>query len=300
MSDQSRSSFLFIRLLCLVLSLVNIATANGQETGDCNFDTIKTTRGPLSGDTCGWRHFFTETGLLEWKTWNRQTITTGTGPTADHTTGKSYYIFCEGKDWRSHTDRNVVGYLRSPLLPSHTSAKCMHFWYHMYGTSTKNLTIFFSSTSVKWKQMFSENDQLNAWRSGRFTITAPAESGPYQIIIMAASYSDVIVASDIAIDDISFSNGPCQDCVGKRWHNGVRCVPCGYCVDDQKCAGDGLCSSCKHGYKQAKCIDCADNSYNDGSGCTPCGQCDRGRTCNDRSGLCDACRIGWKMPLCQS
>lgn len=82
---------------------------------DCDFES-----GLCSWETKG-------LGTFDWTLTSKQTPSSGTGPSGDHTTGSGNYVYIEASLPQKQGDRAV---LKSPDLPA-TTTNCLQFYYHM-------------------------------------------------------------------------------------------------------------------------------------------------------------------------
>lgn len=76
-------------------------------------------------DLCSWQT--DNLANFNWTRGSARTVTLGTGPPGDHTTGAGYYAYIEASLPQKAGDR---AWLASPLTPA-TSASCLVFYYHM-------------------------------------------------------------------------------------------------------------------------------------------------------------------------
>lgn len=82
------------------------------------------------------------------------TISAGTGPEADHTTGSSqgYFIYIETS---SPAKPNDTARLISPDLTATDDETCFRFYYHMYGSDVYRLNIY--ARISKFHSIFVDN-----------------------------------------------------------------------------------------------------------------------------------------------
>ncbi|XP_066292880.1 MAM and LDL-receptor class A domain-containing protein 1-like, partial [Branchiostoma lanceolatum] len=159
--------------------------------GDCDFDT----------DVCGYQQDNTDD--FDWTRQQRTTQTSDTGPSADHTPGSliGSYMYIEA----SNRQPGDVARLMGPSLSN--DAKCLEFWYHMYGDHTEELRVYQSSTgssqlgTPKWSLA---GDQGDAWHNA--TVGLVAGSNFYVVFegVRGSSFE-----GDIAIDDVSIRTTSC-------------------------------------------------------------------------------------------
>ncbi|XP_072113007.1 IgGFc-binding protein-like [Mobula birostris] len=113
-----------------------------------------------------------------------------------------YYIYIEGNDGRAGDRAQLVS---SPC--AERGARCMRFWYHMYGVARHmalNVYQVESGTAVlKWSD---SGNKGNRWIEGQVSLHL---SGDSQILLEAVRGNDY--RSDVAVDDISFHVGCCEE-----------------------------------------------------------------------------------------
>nr|KAG5689549.1 hypothetical protein BaRGS_022052 [Batillaria attramentaria] len=95
---------------------------------DCNFES----------DLCKWQQAHDD--KFDWTRTQGPTGTVSTGPTNDHTlgTGSGWYIYIETSSPRHPND---TARLVSPQI-SDNAARCLSFYYHMYGSSVYLLNVY--------------------------------------------------------------------------------------------------------------------------------------------------------------
>ncbi|GAA6097533.1 MAM domain-containing protein 2a isoform X2 [Tachysurus ichikawai] len=161
--------------------------------GHCYFET---------GD-CG----YTQEKKFKKAHWLRNrgpTPTSYTGPKGDHTLGVGYYMYIEASNMLpGHSARLVTPDLRGSFR-----TQCLTFYYHMYGTGTGVLSILLRQKGkVKETLLWSrKGEQSISWMKA----TVDYDCIPKHNIIIEAVRGPSL-RSDIAIDDIVFQTGPCQD-----------------------------------------------------------------------------------------
>ncbi|KAL0965439.1 hypothetical protein UPYG_G00281290 [Umbra pygmaea] len=143
----------------------------------------------------------------DWVMMKGPTPTSYTGPTGDHTSGGGYYMHIEASNMLPGQNARL---LSSPLRGSR-GLQCLHFFYHMYGSSTGELCVHLSKDgkdSLLWKRT---GEQSITWLRA---IVEYQSDQQHQIVFEAIRGSSV--RSDIALDDIVFESGPCPDIKVKR------------------------------------------------------------------------------------
>uniref|UniRef100_A0A3B4XNT8 MAM domain-containing protein n=1 Tax=Seriola lalandi dorsalis TaxID=1841481 RepID=A0A3B4XNT8_SERLL len=157
--------------------------------GHCDFET----------GLCGYtQDKDTDAGDWEWR--RGPTPTSYTGPRGDHTTGLGYYLHMEAS---SMLPGQSVRLLSRPLRGSR-GPQCLRFYYHMYGSSTGQLSVHLDKDGedvLLWQR---SGEQSIAWLRARVEYQCDSQ---HQIVFEATRGSSV--RSDIAIDDIVLEGGPC-------------------------------------------------------------------------------------------
>ncbi|XP_069753664.1 IgGFc-binding protein-like isoform X1 [Narcine bancroftii] len=160
---------------------------------DCNFDS----------DLCRWTQSKTDT--LDWKRISGSTPSFNTGPAFDHTTAGGYYVYLEGNDGKPGDRAQLIS---APCVKS--GAQCMRFWYHMYGVAQSMALNVYQvdqgAAVLKWSK---SGNQGNSWIAGEVDLYL---SGHSQILLEAVRGNDY--RSDVAVDDISFHVGCCEEGCG--------------------------------------------------------------------------------------
>uniref|UniRef100_A0A3B4TCJ5 MAM domain containing 2 n=1 Tax=Seriola dumerili TaxID=41447 RepID=A0A3B4TCJ5_SERDU len=172
--------------------------------GDCEL-TAGLLSSPLPGHCdfeaglCGYtQDKHTDAGDWEWR--RGPTPTSYTGPRGDHTTGLGYYLHMEASPM---LPGQSVRLLSRPLRGSR-GPQCLRFYYHMYGSSTGQLSVHLDKDGedvLLWQR---SGEQSIAWLRARVEYQCDSQ---HQIVFEATRGSSV--RSDIAIDDIVFEGGPC-------------------------------------------------------------------------------------------
>lgn len=168
----------------MILFLLAISVIAANADFKCNFDQ----------DKCGFVNDQWPWSDIPWKRLSGSTLTPGTGPSADHTSGKGSYMYMEATG---------ANYLELAAMRKQgvkfTGNTCVTFWYHMYGQGLDYLDV-----AVNDVRYFSKNgNQGNKWHKASFRVTA---IGTFEVIFEA--YRGTTYKSDIAVDDIHI--GPCS------------------------------------------------------------------------------------------
>ncbi|XP_031572670.1 meprin A subunit beta-like [Actinia tenebrosa] len=160
---------------------------------DCNFDQ----------DMCGWKAR-SRTNTLSWTRRSGSTPSSNTGPNSDHTSGLGSYVYVEAS---SSTTKGQTATLVSKVFPPAPSGRCMSFFYHMYGATMGSLNVYIkSSSSPVLSRVFKiSGDQKNKWHQALINISNMFYT--YKVVFESVRGSSYL--SDIALDDITFTKGPC-------------------------------------------------------------------------------------------
>ncbi|KAI5620118.1 MAM domain-containing protein 2 isoform X1, partial [Silurus asotus] len=131
------------------------------------------------------------------------TPTSSTGPKRDHTTGVGHYLYIEASLMLPGHNALLVS---RPLRGS-SSAQCLLFFYHMYGSGTGSLRVLLRSSlkegdTVLWER---RGEQGISWMKASVTYQYHHQ---HQIVFEATKGTSIL--SDTAIDDITFQKGPCK------------------------------------------------------------------------------------------
>ncbi|CAH3142232.1 unnamed protein product [Porites lobata] len=151
----------------------------------CNFDV----------SMCGFQQ--DKNDKFDWTRHKGATLSSGTGPSGDHTSGKGYYMYIETSSPRVQGDNAK---LKSPPL-KFSGTMCLSFYYHMYGSDIGSLKVSFNG-----KDVFSRSgNKGNTWLKASVSISSIA--GSHQIIFEGVRGKSF--EGDIAIDDFSLTSGSC-------------------------------------------------------------------------------------------
>lgn len=140
---------------------------------------------------------------LDWQCKSGPTETPNTGPAGDHTTGTGKYLHIESSP---PSVKGNIAQLKSSLLPpAGEVGYCFTFWYHMFGATVGSLKMVLRTTdplkkTVVWQKA---GNQGGEWQKVQNHVTLQKV---HQVILEASVGGE---EGDIAIDDISFINGPC-------------------------------------------------------------------------------------------
>lgn len=152
-------------------------------------------------DLCAWRNLVKD--KRDWSSHSGRTKTARTGPSIDHTTNSSRgkYLYFEASSPAVKGDTARIG-----AIDVGVRRGCLSFWYHMYGNSyvgtLRVLRLNKDGTSTLWTQTGNKGDQ---WLQAHVDIR---EESLYNLVFEAERGRSYL--SDIALDDITFTVGPCN------------------------------------------------------------------------------------------
>ena len=137
----------------------------------------------------------------DWTVNSGGTPSSGTGPSADHTSGSGKYLYLEASSGENPGNPNKSAYLYSPRFEFYSEKTyTVGFWYNMYGNNMGSLYIDICNDSTMVQNVWSKSgDQGTDWHYASFQING--YSGKYRIRfrgITGPSYR-----SDMAVDDFS-------------------------------------------------------------------------------------------------
>ena len=154
---------------------------------DCDFE---------SSSTCEWEQV--EEDQLDWEFGSGRTPHNGTGPVSDHTTEGEGGVYLYLSSVRA--EEKQVASLLSPSLRQYEEGACLEFWYSMYGLEVVSLSLV------------SQEDQASLWESDGSQGLYWNRAAVHLMNINRVTLSGTTgrgTRGDIAIDDISFSQGQC-------------------------------------------------------------------------------------------
>ncbi|XP_069133150.1 MAM and LDL-receptor class A domain-containing protein 1-like [Argopecten irradians] len=195
--------------------------ANGYR-GDISLDDVTLTSGTCSGSSsssisgracsfedthiCGYTQ--DKTDVFDWTRNSGATGSTSTGPSNDHTykTSRGHYMYIEASAPRHQGDNARL------ISPTYTDsqAMCVQFYYHMYGNGIGALNVYVQTGGQMGRAGFTMSANAgNVWQLGEMTVPSSAATAGYKVVFEGVVGGNV--RSDIAIDDIMFKSGPCQN-----------------------------------------------------------------------------------------
>ncbi len=128
------------------------------------------------------------------------------GPLFDHTLGTSEgsYAYIDSNKNRKINDKAVL--ISQSMPATALSGMCIEFFYHMYGPGIGQLTVYMQKEGFQPLSMWTlGGHQDDEWFQGK---TGFIMTSDYSILIEAKITEND--EGDIAIDDISITNGYCQ------------------------------------------------------------------------------------------
>jgi len=146
----------------------------------------------------GWRQE-SEEDDFDWTIAQGMTMSSGTGPTNDHTFGSwhGHFAYIEVTDAKAETKATLV----SPRI---SGVSCLSFWYNMYGPDIATLKVIHRKNGEDF-ELFSVNGaQGMDWVQHSMTVRDDDE---YEIRFTANKGSGNL--GDIAIDDVKIMTGRC-------------------------------------------------------------------------------------------
>nr|XP_039272221.1 MAM and LDL-receptor class A domain-containing protein 2-like [Styela clava] len=159
---------------------------------DCTFED----------DPCAWNNLPKGIDEFDWIENRGDTLTGGTGPSGDHTTGTGYYMFIETSSPQKLGDR---ARLQSQQVNSFSGTYCFKFYFNMNGVSVGGLRVsqvFKDSNDTIW---FYGNENLgDQWTLGSVPVTA---TETFMLVVEGIVGSSI--TGDIAIDDFTWTSGTC-------------------------------------------------------------------------------------------
>uniref|UniRef100_A0A8K9Y3E0 Transmembrane serine protease 15 n=1 Tax=Oncorhynchus mykiss TaxID=8022 RepID=A0A8K9Y3E0_ONCMY len=174
-------------------SAEDISNLSNEERLSCSFEE----------GLCFWRQEPEDEG--DWIRTNTPTFPPFTGPNFDHTFGNQsgYYIVTPGSP--GQWEKNFK--IRSLRLAHSKEPMCLKFWYHMYGENVHRLRVLVERRSTSLVREASvivvfqkEGNYGDNWNFGQVTLNST-------VVFEAQKKGGM--KNDIALDDISLTNGPC-------------------------------------------------------------------------------------------
>ncbi|KAL9986059.1 hypothetical protein ACROYT_G000125 [Oculina patagonica] len=168
----------------IAIDNVTVSEGDCQDSASCNFDS----------KLCdGWRQ--SNTDIFDWTRHTGSTQSSNTGPDYDHTSGSGYYMYIETSYPRVAGDNAKLEF----SVPGDGEPSCLKFYYHMYGDTMGTINVFSGTVMVFSATGNHGNHWIKAEITTRLNNTITFEG------IAGTSYT-----GDLAIDDVSVTNGSCQ------------------------------------------------------------------------------------------
>ncbi|XP_063053966.1 enteropeptidase [Engraulis encrasicolus] len=169
----------------------NLSTLSNEQKIQCSFEE----------GMCFWRQDAEDDD--DWLRARGPMLPPTTGPSGDHTLGNAsgFYIVTPGgfgnfeKSFRLHS---------LPLAPS-TGPMCLSFWYHMYGSEISSLRVWMKTKDTSSQLFLKENNYGDHWNYGQVTLNTTAD-----ITVVFEARKRNMRGNDVALDDISMSDGECE------------------------------------------------------------------------------------------
>lgn len=172
-----------------VLGLENFDSQSSCGTGsDCESTTC-----PITGN---WYNESGNSDDIDWRVDAGGTPSSGTGPSADHTSGSDNYIYLETSTCYGKTAK-----LTSKCIDlSKYSAASLNFWYHLNGANMGSLSVDVLEGGNLISDVFTiSGDQGDSWKQQNVNLSAFLGNS-VQLIFRGVSGSSY--TSDMALDDI--------------------------------------------------------------------------------------------------
>jgi len=152
-----------------------------------------------NGGLCkGWRQEKSEDDF-DWTIAQGMTMSSGTGPTNDHTFGSwhGHFAYIEVTDAKAGTSATLVS-------PQVNGVSCLSFWYNMFGPNIATLKVIHRKNGADFQLYSVSGAQGMDWRQHRMTV---GDDGAYEIRFTANKADGNL--GDIAIDDVKITKGHC-------------------------------------------------------------------------------------------
>lgn len=172
-----------------------------------NFDNMPKASSTSCGDVHILSSTFTNLGndSIDWIPYRGATVSGSTGPTGDHTTDSTTYLYLES----SNGCENKTAILESPCVDlTNLNFPVLKFWYNMRGDNNMGdleVQVYFGG---QWKQIWKKSgDQGSGWHNANIALS------DYKVVtklrIVGTTGTDY--NSDIAIDDVTIGQPPAED-----------------------------------------------------------------------------------------
>ncbi|XP_062036208.1 enteropeptidase [Lepus europaeus] len=173
-------------------SAFNTSELNNYEKINCNFED----------GFCFWVQDLNDDN--EWERIQGSTFPPFTGPNFDHTFGNASGFYISTPTGPGGRQETVI--LLSLPLDRTLDPVCLSFWYYMYGENVYKLSINISNDQNIEKTVFQkEGNYGENWNYGQVTLNETVE---FKVAFNAFKRQ---LLSDIALDDISLTQGVCNE-----------------------------------------------------------------------------------------
>ncbi|XP_071851180.1 MAM and LDL-receptor class A domain-containing protein 1-like isoform X5 [Apostichopus japonicus] len=179
---------------------VDIQDGSCPRLGFCDFED----------DLCTW---INEDGGddHDWYIDTAGTSSANTGPQVDHTLGTNlgHYLYFEA----SFGQQGDNAWLVSQYIPATDgNFNCLAFWYHMFGETIGDLTIYIRPEGQNMTEVWKESgDHGDVWIQGLANLYSDIQ---YQLVIEAVKGE--AASGDIALDDLDIELQVCQGQIGGK------------------------------------------------------------------------------------
>ena len=144
-----------------------------------------------SPDICNYQQDITAD--FKWTRQNKDTATSGTGPTYDHTyqTAEGYYMYIEAS-YPQYPGQKAR--LISDKIAKNPGGVCLNFWYHAYGASIGTLNVY---TRIRDKLSANpvwtiSGNQGDLWRTSSVTV---ASNEDFQVYFSISNFEGILFPS---------------------------------------------------------------------------------------------------------
>ena len=138
--------------------------------------------------------------------WQRGDGSDYNGPLFDHTTGKGYFIYVDSFYPQKSGD---IARITSSKQTKVNKEFCFTFWYHMFGSTVGSLNMyvdkFVGDSFNRTKMWEKDGTQGNQWNEQKITLMS---SDPWKVTF--EGIVGKMFYGDIALDDLSMVEGPCE------------------------------------------------------------------------------------------
>ncbi|KAM7441914.1 hypothetical protein ABFA07_009132 [Porites harrisoni] len=168
-------------------------TTSSVVLDSCDFD---------GSSMCDWTN--RPSNSYDWQLNKGATLSSNTGPANDHTSGQGSYIYLNAANQLS----GHRGELISKQFPGDT-AKCLQFWYHMYGNGMGSFRVFITrgKKGRRWELFRKVGNRGSNWQYKGVNVKKHKRNRPFKLIFEGTRGDNA--QGDIALDDVKLVEGPC-------------------------------------------------------------------------------------------